>query len=382
MCNLNRKYSTVSKDEEIQQVLKRNSLTLVEMSNIPNTSIDTNAKTNNIASNNGRIWLLIWLFNNIGLTLLNKAAFSKVDFKYPYYLSFIHMAINAIGCEIIMSMTKSQGIMQSILSNIRPSAPSKEIDNKGYLHILGFSIIFSLNIALGNVSLRYVSVNFNQVMRSLVPVITILIGRIFLKKQYTFKRVCSIIPIIIGVCMACYGDMSYTMIGLNYTIAAIILAALKVVTSNQVLTGDLKLHPIELLQCMAPLAMVQCLFLSYITGEIYSIASRNDFNLFRNPYPCMVILMSGLCSFSLNICSLTANKMTSPLTMCIAANVKQVLMIVISTFVFQTNVCILNGCGIVLVLGGGALYSYICFVENGVKECDVKSVEKEVGDKV
>ena len=372
MCNRTRKCSAISKDEELHQVLRRNST--IE---ITNTKTIDNDKTSNATpvSPNGRIWLLIWLFNNIGLTLLNKAAFSKVDFKYPYYLSFIHMACNAIGAEIIMSMKSNKGIIQSILRNITPSTPSKEIDNKGYARILGFSIIFSLNIALGNVSLRYVSVNFNQVMRSLVPAITILIGRVFLKKQFTFKRVCSIIPIILGVCMACYGDMSYTMIGLNYTIAAIFLAAIKVIASNQVLTGDLKLHPMELLQHMAPLAMIQCLFLSYITGETQSIASRNDFNIFKNPYPCMVILCSGICAFSLNICSLTANKLTSPLTMCIAANVKQVLMIVISTIVFQTNVSVLNGWGIVLVLAGGALYSYVCFIENSQKECEVKSVE-------
>lgn len=118
---------------------------------------------------------------------------------------------------------------------------------------------------------------------------------------------------------------------------------------------------------MAPLAMIQCLLLSYITGETSSIASRwnTEFNPFMNsPYPIFAIILSGICSFTLNICSLTANKLTSPLTMCIAANVKQVLMIFISTIVFQTNVTILNGFGIVFVLAGGALYSYVCFIEN------------------
>jgi drug/metabolite transporter (DMT)-like permease len=309
-----------------------------------------------------RTWLLLWTANNVGVTLLNKAAFATVDFRYPYFLSFVHMVCNALGSQLIFqSLAKDKemgrtGIFQRLLGNIS----RKDLDKSGRRYILAFSVIFSLNIAIGNVSLRYVSVNFNQVMRSLVPAITIVMG-LFLGKPISLKRIIAVVPIVIGVAMACFGDMTYTALGFFYTCLCVLLAALKVVASGEMLTGSLKLHPVDLLGHMAPLAMIQCIILSFLTGEVNAIVARKD--LYTDYYPFTVVIMSGILSFSLNICSLMANKLTSPLTLCIAANVKQVLMIAISTIVFATPISPLNGSGIIVVLMGSARYSYVSLME-------------------
>jgi drug/metabolite transporter (DMT)-like permease len=327
------------------------------------------------------LWLLLWTANNIGVTLLNKAAFATVDFHYPYFLSFVHMVCNSIGSQIVFRSLESDaktgqvGIFQKLLGNI----VRKELDSKGKKYIIAFSVIFSLNIAIGNVSLRHVSVNFNQVMRSLVPAITISMG-ICLGKSLSWERIIAVLPIVVGVAMATFGDMTYTALGFFYTVACVVLAALKVVASGEMLTGTLKLHPVDLLGHMAPLAMLQCIVLSYLTGEINSIASRPE--LYTAFYPMSVVILSGIFSFSLNICSLMANKLTSPLTLCIAANVKQVMMIAISTLIFATPISPLNGWGIVVVLAGSARYSYVSVLEKtqGVKAEKVTSDKGTTSD--
>jgi hypothetical protein len=73
---------------------------------------------------------------------------------------------------------------------------------------------------------------------------------------------------------------------------------------------------------MAPLALLQMVFMSVISGEAMSIWLK--WESLRSGYALPVVFFSGITAFTLNICSLMANKATSPLTLTIVANVKQV----------------------------------------------------------
>lgn len=52
------------------------------------------------------------------------------------------------------------------------------------------------------------------------------------------------------------------------TVFGTLLAALKTIVTNLVQVGRLKLHPLDLLLRMSPLAFVQCVVASYFSGEM------------------------------------------------------------------------------------------------------------------
>lgn len=224
------------------------------------------------------------------------------------------------------------------------------LDLHGRKTIAFFSIIFSLNIAIGNTSLQWVSVNFNQVARSLVPVFVMAISIFFFRRTYSSDRKWAVLPIVLGVAIAFYGDMRYSTMGVVYTALCVFLAALKAVLGGELLQGDLKLAELDLLYKMCPLAFLQLALVAYMNGEVEAILQ--DWESLQASGALRIVLLTGLFSFSLNVSSFVANKVTSALTLCVAANVKQVLLVAFGTMFFGDPVGIVNAIGILIVIVG------------------------------
>jgi drug/metabolite transporter (DMT)-like permease len=289
-------------------------------------------------------WLLIWMVNNMAVTILNKSAFTKMDFKYPYALSTIHMAFNLVGSQVYFAISKTK---------------QKQLETRQHkMAIFYFSLIFSLNIAIGNTSLSYVSVSFNQVCRAMVPVLVMGVSMLYYGKSFTSTRKWSVVPIVFGVAIAVWGDISYTVIGAAYTLFCVLLAALKSVVAGELLTGDLKLHEMDLLSKMCPYALVQIGLMCVLTGEAGQMFANWD-EIMAEVMTPRVIFMGGVLSFTLNVSSFVANKVTSALTLSIGANVKQVLLIILSAIFFNEDIGYVHGLGILIVILGSFGYGYV-----------------------
>lgn len=80
--------------------------------------------------------------------------------------------------------------------------------------------------------------------------------------------------------------------------------------------------PIHLLGYMAPLALLQLAVMAIAFGEVTALMDK--WEDLEGSTALYVVGITGLSSFSLNLLSFQANKVTSPLTLSIMANVKQV----------------------------------------------------------
>jgi drug/metabolite transporter (DMT)-like permease len=127
-----------------------------------------------------------------------------------------------------------------------------KLSRKEHIILVAFSVLFTTNIAMSNLSLyvssklRYskcyrdnstdsclyhrslVSLAFFQIIRNTVPLFTVLIYRLWFSRTYVTGTYLSLIPIVAGAGMCTAGDYHYSWFGLIVTISGVVLAAVKV----------------------------------------------------------------------------------------------------------------------------------------------------------
>ena len=163
-------------------------------------------------------WLTLWIGQNVSIMFWNKKALSTA--QLPVTLTFVHMVCNSVGAVGYIHVYKGM--------------ERQALERRQQQLMVGFSVIFVSNIVTGNWSLGLVSVSLNQVMRALVPAVVLVLSMLLLGQTYTLKRRLALVPIALGVYLACTGDNSCTVLGFVMTVVAILFAGLKVVLSNKV----------------------------------------------------------------------------------------------------------------------------------------------------
>jgi solute carrier family 35, member E3 len=91
----------------------------------------------------------------------------KLEFKFPLTVSCVHFICSSIGAYIAIKVLRTKPLIE-VASEDR------------WRRIFPMSLVFCVNIVLGNVSLRYIPVSFMQTIKSFTPATTgQLIGFVF-----------------------------------------------------------------------------------------------------------------------------------------------------------------------------------------------------------
>ncbi|KAL3428416.1 GDP-mannose transporter GONST5 [Phlyctema vagabunda] len=287
--------------------------------------------------------LAIYFSINLSLSTFNKLVLGH--FAYPWLLTASHASFTSIGCFILQKA-----------GYVKLTQLSKD-DN---LILVAFSTLFTINIAISNVSLAMVSLPFHQIMRSTCPAITVFIYYVVYGRRYSMPIYLSIIPMIIGIGMATYGDYYFTSLGFCLTAFGVVLASVKTVTTNRIMTGSLKLSPLEVLLRMSPLAALQSVICAYLLGEVQQLSAAYGAvgGELLSRKTLAAVAVNSMLAFAQNVSSFNTNKAVGALTLTVCANLKQCFTILLGIFLFRVHIGFWNGLGMFITLAGVFWYSW------------------------
>jgi len=288
--------------------------------------------------------LLIWFTFNALTLLLNKFLFAKLQFSYPLALTAVHMFVCTIFSWAIILVFKLLPFQKQTSRDI-------------IRHVLPLAVVFCVNIVLGNVSLRFIPISFMQTIKSSVPVFTVLIQGIFLKKVFENRVYLSLIPVVGGVGLASFTEASFNMVGFLCAVFASVTTAVQAVLMSLLLaSGMKKMDPINLLFYMAPISFAILLpFVCFF--ELNSI--RTEWIYYGELEPILWLFVGGAVAFALNYSSFVVSSVVSTLTMTVSGNAKAVINIVVSVIIFGNPITFMNWIGCLVAIAGVMWYQFI-----------------------
>ncbi|PIA49861.1 hypothetical protein AQUCO_01300539v1 [Aquilegia coerulea] len=284
-----------------------------------------------------------WYFSNIGVLLLNKYLLSFYGYRYPIFLTMLHM----ISCTTY----------SFIAIHWFEFVPFQQIvSRKQFFKIAALSVIFCFSVVCGNTSLRYLPVSFNQAIGATTPFFTAIFAFLITCKKESAEVYLALMPVVLGIVLASNSEPLFHLFGFLVCVGSTAGRALKSVVQGILLTSEAeKLHSMNLLLYMAPMAALILLpFTLYIEGNVAAItiqkAREDSFIVF-------LLLGNSTVAYLVNLTNFLVTKHTSALTLQVLGNAKAAVAAVVSVLIFRNPVTVMGMTGFGVTIMGVVLYS-------------------------
>ncbi|XP_078447303.1 UDP-galactose transporter 1-like [Wolffia australiana] len=287
--------------------------------------------------------IIQWWVLNVSVIIANKWIFQKLDFKFPLTVSCVHFICSSIGSYIVIRFLKVKPLI-----DVSPEDTWRKI--------FPMSLVFCINIVLGNVSLRYIPVSFMQTIKSFTPATTVILQWMVWKKTFDWTIWASLVPIVGGIVLTSLTEISFDAMGFSAAMLGCLATSTKTILAESLLHGY-KFDSINTVYHMAPLATMilvgPALLIEGSGVAIWFMAQESASGCL------LVILLSGILAFYLNFSIFYVIHSTTAVTFNVAGNMKVAVAVMVSWAIFQNPISAMNAVGCAVTLAGCTFYGYI-----------------------
>ena len=324
-----------------------------------------------------------WFASTVLLISFNKILMRDGSkFRLPIFLTFMHMCVAYVCCEIVLSFkerslvvaafnsSSSSGSNKSSNSAFKVSARQQLQSNRQFWKIFALSQTFAVSIVAAVASLEYLEVSFEQAIAACTPAVTAFMGMVILRKKEHWRVWASLTPVILGGMVTAGAEPTFHAKGLALVLASMVARATKSCLQELLLSSaesegggikdgvvqqSEKLDSLNSLRWMSLMSVCTLLPASVefegvcaIKAALRSAYEEND-------------LAWALCAncagaFLVNISQFLVTQHVGALSMQVLGNVKTIVTVVFSVVIFKNVVGLRSMLGYALTLIGCFVY--------------------------
>ncbi|CAI7584592.1 unnamed protein product [Penicillium discolor] len=314
--------------------------------------------------------ILLWYFFSLSISIYNKWMFSENDivFPFPLFTTSLHMAVQFSLSVIILwifpSLRPRQPTGSAATSPIDgPEEPQPIMTKLFYFtRLVPCGAATSLDVGLGNMSLKFISLTFLTMCKSSALAFVLLFAFLFRLETPSTKLIIIIATMTIGVVMMVAGETAFNALGFALVIASAFFSGFRWgLTQILLLRHPATSNPFSTLFLLTPI-----MFLSLITialsiegpHEIYqgylALASKHG-NLFGS----FLLIFPGVLAFCMISSEFALLKRSSVVTLSICGIFKEVVTISAAGIIFHDKLTTVNVTGLVVTISSIAAYNYM-----------------------
>lgn len=314
--------------------------------------------------------ILLWYLFSLSISIYNKWMFSESDivFPFPLFTTSLHMAVQFCLASIILwifpSLRPRQPIGSAATSPVDgPEGPPPLISKFFYFtRLVPCGTATSLDVGLGNMSLRFISLTFLTMCKSSALAFVLLFAFLFRLEYPSLKLIIIIATMTIGVVMMVAGETAFNALGFALVIASAFFSGFRWgLTQILLLRHPATSNPFSTLFLLTPIMFLSLIFIALsIEGpnEIYqgylALASKHG-----DLFGAFLLIFPGVLAFCMISSEFALLKRSSVVTLSICGIFKEVITISAAGIIFHDKLTAVNVTGLVVTISSIAAYNYM-----------------------
>lgn len=292
-------------------------------------------------------------------------------FPFPLFTTSLHMAVQFSFASLILWAIPSLRPQSPSTPVGSPAQPSNHVPSEKepiltkffyFTRLVPCGAATSLDIGLGNMSLKFISLTFLTMCKSSALAFVLLFAFIFRLETLSVRLVIIIATMTVGVVMMVAGETAFNAVGFALVIASAFFSGFRWgLTQILLLRHPATSNPFSTLFFLTPV-----MFLSLITIALAvegPVEIGNGFQALASAHGTgtglVLLIFPGVLAFCMISSEFALLKRSSVVTLSICGIFKEVITISAAGVVFHDRLTPVNISGLVITIGSIASYNYM-----------------------